>query len=210
MRSSVVVLAMTCLLVLGVGSSAQADPLFVFQFDAFPDGLISPPLAGTGTFSFANDPGDGTHLLASLGAFSMSFTFGADTFTDADIASPLSEVLAILSTTGPDRRLQFSNTHALGSGPFGGSLDLINGSGDNLSFEPPGFGAGLILYSESNQPLQFPSGDYLALQAPAAIPEPASWALMGTGIAWLVIFARTRGRPKRLQQRRAPLSSEAA
>jgi hypothetical protein len=203
MRSSIVILTMTCLLVLGAGSTAHADPLFVFQFDASPDGLISPPLVGTGTFSFANDPGDGTHLLTSLGAFSMSFTFGTDSFTDVDIATPLGEVLVILSTTGPDRELQFSNTNAFGSGPFAGSLDFINVSDDNLSFEPPGFGTGLIFYSESSQLLQFPSGDYMALQV---VPESASFVLLATGIAGLIVFARYRRRPTKLPSREPALT----
>ena len=47
----------------------------------------------------ANDPGDGTFALTSLG-FSMSFTFWSTTYTDADIDTPLSEVLVVLSTTG--------------------------------------------------------------------------------------------------------------
>jgi hypothetical protein len=120
----------------------------------------------------------------------MSFTFGDDTFTEADILTPLSEVLVILSAPGPLRRLQFSNINSFGSGPNAGSLDLINATGDNLTFEPPGFGFGLNLYSESSQPNQFPSGDYLASQ----IPEPASLVLLATGIPGLMAFARARQR----------------
>jgi hypothetical protein len=168
------------------GLTALAENIFAFQFDISPDGVVLPPNAGTGLFSFANDPGDGTHLLTSLGAFDISFAFGEDTYIEADIVTPLSEVLVILSRIGSVRRLQFSNINPFGSGPFNGSLDLVNSANHTLSFEPPGFGLGLSLYSESTQPMQFVSGDYQASQ----IPEPTSFVLIATVIAGLVVFAR--------------------
>jgi hypothetical protein len=189
MRTSTV-FVVSCL-VLANGPAARAATIFGFQFDLTADGVFSPPAVGTGVLSFANDPGDGTHPLTSVGAFSMSFTFGEDRFNQHDIATPLSEVLIVLSGPGPSRRLQFSNISLFGSGPFQGSLDLVNGAGDSLSFEPPGLGRGLTLYSESSQPSQTPSGDYLATQV--VIPEPASVVLLATGfLGFMLSSARQR------------------
>jgi PEP-CTERM motif len=186
MRSSVLPLALTCLFVLATGSTAQAESIFFFEFDNSPDGMITPPIVGTGTFDFAIDPGNGTHPLTSLGAFSMSFTFGATTFTPAHIVTPLSEILVILSPLGADRRVQFSNVLPFGSGPFGGAIDFINGV-SFLSFEPPGFGGSLDLYFQGDGAVFF--GNYLGVQP---IPEPSSLALLGMGGAGLVVLARKR------------------
>jgi PEP-CTERM motif-containing protein len=185
-RSFLLALAITCLLVLGTARTAQADPLFFFQFDDTDNGTVTPPIVGTGTFSFAIDPGNGTHALTSLGAFSMSFTFGATTFTNTHIVTPLSEVLVVLSMQGTDRRVQFSNINPFGSGPFMGSIDFING-GNGLSFEPPGTGGNLDRYAQVTA-AGFTIGNYSGL----TIPEPSSLALLAMGVAGLLGLARKR------------------
>jgi PEP-CTERM motif-containing protein len=188
-RSFFPALVISFLLVLGTGTTARADPVFLFQFDGTPNGTITPPIVGTGTFSFAIDPGNGTHALTSLGAFSMSFTFGATTFTNADIVTPPGEILVILSTQGTDRRIQFSNILPFGSGDFGGSIDFFNGV-EFLTFQPPGTGGNLDLFAEGNHDFVF--GNYSGLESTSAIPEPSSFVLLGMGTAGLFGLARKR------------------
>ena len=101
MRCTIVAFAVTCFLALGFVSPAQADPMFFFQFDNVADLTVSPPLVGTGRFTFDRDPGIGTFPLLSLGAFSMSFSFvNGETFTEAGIVTPLDEVLVVLTPAG--------------------------------------------------------------------------------------------------------------
>ncbi len=121
---------------------------FNFEFDAAGDGLpLDPPIVGTGTFSFDGDPGDGTFALTSLPNFDFFFDFNGDTFSNANIATPVSEVLVVISTSGSDRVVNFSNTNDFGSGPDEGSIDfenLDNLSETFLTFEPPGLGLLLL------------------------------------------------------------------
>jgi hypothetical protein len=141
---------------------------FNFQFDNDPTPGIQSPIVGTGTFTFANDPGIGTFAFNTLGAFSMAFNFtNGASFTQANITSDLSQVFVVLSTFGTGRRLQFSDDGDGSGGTFAGSLDLVNGA-EGLSFEPSYVGAGLRLYFETG--LGF--GDYLAT------PEGGSTAIM--------------------------------
>lgn len=156
------------------------------------DGLpIDPPLVGTGSFTFATDPGDGTFALTSLGAFSMSFMFGPVTFTETDITTPLGEILVVLSSMGLDRRAQFSNNDpsGFGNGGFNGSIDFVAGT-DFLSFEPPGFGGTLDLYILDGTVDAF--GNYLGQLTAAAVPEPGLLPLMGIGL--LALFGASRRR----------------
>jgi hypothetical protein len=188
MRSMLLRFSVTWLIVLATGVSAQADPVFSFQFDQTPDATLTPPIVGTGTFSFTTDPGDGTFPLTSLGPFVMSFTLGSTTYTADDIDTPLGEILVVLSTTGSERRLQFSNTNAFGNGLLGGSIDFFNADGEELGFAPPGLGAGLNLFAESSLcDLGTSCGTYLAVTA--AVPEPSSFALVGTSLVALLIGA---------------------
>jgi hypothetical protein len=170
---------------LGLGSS-RADAGIVFNF-AFDNGGLGesppamPPFVGSGTFTIANDPGNGTFLLNSLSGFSASFLVGSDQFTTADIQTPLNQIEVVLTSTAMGQRLQFSNTNSFGTGPEAGSIDFINSSGAALTFEPPGYG-GLNSYQEFG-PMNSSqlAGDYQGL----AVPEPPSaiLALIGGLVA---------------------------
>ena len=165
---------------------------FNFVFDSDPAPGIQPPLAGTGSFTFAADPGDGTFPFAALGAFSMMFSLGPapEVFTEADLVTFLDVATVVLSTTGSDRRLQFSDL-GFGAGLFGGALDFINPEGSALSFEPSYFGAGLRLYLIDSPEAQI-FGDYLATHG---VPEGGSTALLaGLGVLAFGWARRWHGR----------------
>ena len=104
------------------------------------------------------------------------FDFGGDTFTNSYIDTPVNEILVIISTSGSDRFLNFSNINPFGFGLFGGSIDfqnLSNSSHRNLSFEPPRFGSNLDLYVlDGNM-----RGNYRVTatsDATSDIPEPST------------------------------------
>jgi hypothetical protein len=136
---------------------------FNFEFDNTDDVTVTPPLVGTGTFSFDGDPGNGDFALTSLANFDFSFTFGGNTFTNADITTPLANILVRISTSGSDRFVNFGGTRG---GSFGGSIDFVNAS-SSLSFQPD---FGLRYFSGSFR------GNYqgVAAASTTTVPEPAT------------------------------------
>ena len=168
-------------------ASAPAHALvFHFQFDDVPDGLpLDLPIVGTGTFSFDGDPGVGSFALTSLPNYTFSFLFdGGNSFGNADIATPLNEVLVLISQTGNTYGLKFSNTDPFGGGLFGGSIDFDN-TVSFLSFEPPGFGRNLDLYR---------SGSYFGSYSAIAPVPSAAASVLGPlpifGVASAFCFSR--------------------
>jgi hypothetical protein len=88
--------------------------------------------------------------------------------------TPVGEVLVVLSTAGPVRRVQFSNSNPGGpSGGFGGSIDFDNGL-NRLSFEPPGVGNLDLYFMDGN------FGNYVG----TSVPEPSTYAITLAGLAW--------------------------
>lgn len=151
---------------------------FTFQFDNTFDGTLTPPIVGTGTFTFTTDPGNGTFGFADFGTTQFSLNFGGVTFSEADIATPLSNVqLRITEVSG----VRFLNFGGSGGGPFGGSLDFVNGSSSDLSFQP-GFGS--LYFSDAN------FGTYEAVLD--TVPEPATSMFLGVGIAALAVLSHRR------------------
>jgi hypothetical protein len=177
--------------------SLSAQTTFYFQFNDVPFSLGTGPTVGTGTFTFATDPGNGLFPFADLGAFTMNFNFNDGASLDqSDIVSDPSDMEVLISGSGPSRRLQFDDTGSGGGGPYRGSLDLTSGNAA-LSFEPSFMGAGLQLYEEEDIFSPGNSGDYLATAvAGASVPDGGStfW-LLGFG-CFALTFAATRTSPK--------------
>ena len=179
---------------------ASAAMTYQFMFDNRGLGQPPPPLPpfiGSGTLTIANNPGTGTFALNSLGGFSLSFTVGTSTFTTADIRTPISEVLVVITATSAGQQVQFSNNSPTGSGtgPVGGSLDLMNAAGATLSFEPPAFG-GTNLYQliAPGGTGLLAAGNYRGLSG-ASVPEPSSFALCALAGAVGLTVARARRQP---------------
>lgn len=151
------------------GHAAPAHALsFDFQFDNTPDGTVTPPIVGTGTFSFDGDPGLGDFALTSLPNYNFEFNFGSSSFTNADIATPLANVLVRISLIGSDLSVGFGGSRG---GPNAGSIDF-NKAGEILSFQPD-FGSlyfGIVSTQETRL-----LGNYQAI----ATSEPTSSAVPG-------------------------------
>src|SRR5438105_1726974 len=176
-------------LVCGIASGVQAQVSIPVQFDNTPDETLTPPFVGAGTFTFTTDPGNGVFALSSLGTPQFAFTFGATTFTGADIQTPLNEIQAVLSGQGAGRTVLFSNTNPFGSGPLGGSIDFVQGNGDDLSFEPPGYSSSLIHYFADVGSEAF-AGNYANA---ASVPEPGFVGLLLTvGLSGTGLLLRRR------------------
>lgn len=147
-------------------TSAQAA-VFNFQFDTTPDGTVTPPIAGVGTFSFDGPPVAGTFSLTSLPNYDFEFFFaGGTTFTTADITTPVANVEVAISLLGSDFSVNFGGS---GGGEGSGSIDFNNG-GNELSFQPD-FGS-LYRLNES-------IGTYQGIT-----PVPGPLPLLGAGAAF--------------------------
>jgi hypothetical protein len=187
-------LAIGFLATLGLLSfTAPANALsFNLNFDNVNDNTLSAPFVGTGTFSFTGNVSDGTYNLTSLPSYDFNITFGATNFTNADITTTPSTVLAIISGSGTG--INFSNTSPSGDGGFNGSIDFINGL-DELSFEPPSFGGNLNLYFanvNSNSTSYF--GNY-SNPAPTPVPfefEPTGAVIILGGLWGLKRWAKKK------------------
>ncbi|MBD2566895.1 PEP-CTERM sorting domain-containing protein [Anabaena lutea] len=157
---------------------------FDFTFDNSPNGTVTAPIVGSGTFSFDGDLGDGTFALTSLTNYNFSFDFGVNSFTNANIVTPVANVLVKIATIGSDRFVNFGGS---GGGPFGGSLDFLNPS--PLSFQP-NFG-----------PLYFTAAGFGTYQGVAradvtSVPEPGSvLGLLGLSLGALVAKNRKKLNP---------------
>jgi hypothetical protein len=148
--------------VIGASPLKSQALTFDFQFDNTPNATVTPPVIGTGTFSFDGDPGNGTFALTSLSNFNFSFNVNGNSFTNTDLATPVANILAKIETNGSDRFVTFGGS---GGGPIAGSIDFVNASA--LSFQP-NFGS--LYFSGSS----FGTYQGIARVDVTPVPEPGS------------------------------------
>jgi MYXO-CTERM domain-containing protein len=144
---------------------------------------VTPPLVGSGTFSFDGTATAGTVALTSLTNYAFSFTFGGNTFTNADITTPVANVLVQFTTQGTDLVVLFGGSRG---GSFNGSLDF-NNAGGGLSFEP-NFGT---LYFNTATGVGTFAGVATA-EPSTGVPTPMALGLFGLGLAGLAVVRRRR------------------
>ena len=164
---------------------AHAATSFSFQFDnrgsGEPPGTIGTPIVGTGSFISPVDLAPGEYNLGSLTGFAVIFAFAGATFTTADIATPIDNVVVDVTLLASGKEgLVFTGSRG---GPLTGSLDLINSSNVDLSFEPYG---GSLYFEGFGGPSNY-LGTFLAL---GAVPEPATWATTVLGFGALAFACR--------------------
>lgn len=199
--------------ILGLGLSlllaapASASSIFDFQFDnqglnsgtLNSDGPLSGSIVGTGTFTSPIDLTAGTYQLSALAGFTFDFTFSnGASFTQANISTAdptLAGIGVKITGSGSNERLFFTESPGSSAqGTLGGALDLVNGS-NALTFEPTIVGGNFAYQELSGTTVNY-SGRYLGLAAASTppvtsvTPEPASFALLLTGISGLGLTKR--------------------
>ncbi len=186
MRNIARILGVACLIGLATGPASRAGVTFNFVFDNNGPGPppATPPFVGSGTLTIADDPGQGTFTLTSLGEYHIAFSIGGDLYTEADIRTTLATVEVVIADNGlGSEGVQFSNVNSFGDGPLSGSVDFSNAAGQSLSFEPPIAGS-LNLYYETGQGS---FGNYTGATPAIAATEPST--LLAGLIAAIGVFA---------------------
>ena len=159
--------SLACVAVLLFAAVASAGTFNVI----FDNSLCCGPLAvvGTGTFSFTGSLGDGTYYLNTLPGYDINFMIGSSTFTNADINTPIADVLVVIY--GGGAQFYFDNDGAYGS--HGGSLDFDKADGSFLTTEPGYFGTPpLDLYAAGDSSESSYFGTY------SQAPEPSYAAVL--------------------------------
>lgn len=168
------------LLAMAAAVPAEAT-VFNFTFDASPDGTVTAPYVGTGTFSFDGTAAAGTYALTSLSNYAFDFTVDGIQFTNANLATPVANIAVAITLSGTDLLVNFGGSMG---GPFNGSADFLGPGNTPLSFQP-NFGS--LYFSNAS------FGTYQGILSTAsAIPEPVSVALLAIGLAGMTAARRRR------------------
>ena len=90
---------------LTLGSLCDAAPaqaiVFNFRFDGVSNGLpLEQPIVGTGTLSFDGNGSVGEFPLTSLPNYSFLINLGGATYTNANITTPVANVIARIVSSG--------------------------------------------------------------------------------------------------------------
>ncbi len=153
---------------------------FVINFDTRYSGQGT---VFTGTFGFSQVLGDGTwSLVSDLGTYNINFAVGSSTFTNADITTPLSEILVVIY--GGGTQINFDNI-GLWSGPHAGSIDFGD-SGPYLTTAPSYSGLPLNEYQAVDSSGDWYYGVY------QTVPEPTTLVLLACGLGVIGLAARRK------------------
>lgn len=144
---------------------------------------------GTGSFSTDTALTEGFYALSSLANPVFSFTVLGTTFNNSHLITPLADIDVEVVDCFCGQSIYFGG---LSSGFYGGSLDFVNGT-TVLSFAPDFWDEFFISSSFVGEdvPQDMRYGYYEGF-SPAAVPEPASWAMLIAGFGLVGAMARRR------------------